>query len=231
MVAKKMFLGWAVIILCGVAVLLYVREHRLRTATVNDLVRAVYAQDKRKIDEILEHRPELVNARNREGFTALYLVCGPPGPIDMAEFLIEKGADVNARMANSETALIMAVTSLQPEIVRLLLSNGADPDATTGGGDHVLFIAAQQGRKDLIKLLVEHGANVNAKNRDGQTILFYDMILKDNGFIKTLVKRGIDVNVRDNADRMTAVEKARRYKYAEAVKILTAARDDANTGY
>jgi ankyrin repeat protein len=228
---KKIWLGWAVIILCGVVALLYVKEHRLRTATVSDLIRAVHAQDKRKVGEILEHRPELVNALSRDGFTALYHVCGPPGPIDMAEFLIEKGADVNAKMGNTETALIMAVTSLQPEIVRLLLSNGADPDATTGGGDHVLFIAAQQGRKDLIKLLVEHGANVNAKNRDGQTILFYDMILKDNGFLKTLVKRGIDVNVRDNADRMTAVEKARGYKYADAVEILTAARADVNTGY
>ena len=227
---KKMFLGWAVIILCGVAALLYVIEHRLRTATVRDLIRAVHAQDKREVGEILKRQPELVNARNRAGLTALYLVCGPPGPIDMVEFLIEKGADVNTRMGNKETALIMAIKSLQPEIVKLLLSNGADPDATTGGGDHVLFIAAQQGRKDLIKLLVEYGANVNAKNRDGQTILFYDMILKDNGFLKTLVKRGIDVNVRDNADRMTAVEKARGYKYADAVEILTAARADANTG-
>jgi ankyrin repeat protein len=227
---KKMFLGWAVIILCGVVALLYVTEHRLRTATAGDLIRAVHAQDKRKIGAILSRRPELVNARNREGLTALYLVCGPSGPIDMAEFLIEKGADVNAKMGNNETALIMAIKSLQPEIVRLLLSNGADPDATTGGGDHVLFIAAEQGRKDLMKLLVEYGANVNTKNRDGQTILFYDMILKDSEFLKTLVKRGIDVNVRDNADRMTAVEKARRHKYTDAVEILTASRAEVNTG-
>lgn len=229
MSGKKMLVGWAVIILCGVGVLLYVTEHRLRTATVNDLIRAVQAQDKRKVGEILEHRPELVNGLDRNGFTALYHVCGPPGPIDMAEFLIEKGADVNAKMANSETALIIAVRSLQPEIVRLLLSNGADPDATTGGREHVLFIAAQQGRKDLIKLLVKHGANVNAKNRDGQTILFYDIVFRDNDFLKTLLEKGIDVSVRDN-DGMTAVKMAIQYHCTEAAEILTAAGARVNTG-
>ena len=128
MSTKQMFLVWGVIILCGVAALLFVMEHRLRTATVSDLIRAVHAQDKTEVGEILKRRPELVNARNRQGFTALYMVCNAPPQIDMAEFLIEKGADVNAKMGNKATVLVHAVKSLQPEIVKVLLTDGRNAE-------------------------------------------------------------------------------------------------------
>ena len=217
---KILFL--AVLILAGIVAFFYVLEKRLESFTVNDLFRAIGAQNKREIALILKRRPELVNERNSEGMTVLCRVCGDPEPIDIVEFLIENGADVNAKMSNNGTALVRAVQNSRTDIVELLLVNGADADATTGDGGHVLFIAAKDGQKDIMKLLVAHGANVNARNHEGQTILFYDFVLKDNEFLKTILEKDIDINVRDS-DGMTAVKLARNYNYDQAVKTLTAA--------
>jgi serine/threonine-protein phosphatase 6 regulatory ankyrin repeat subunit B len=217
---KILFL--AVLILAGIVAFFYVLEKRLESFTVNDLIRAIDAQNKREMALILKHRPELVNERNSEGMTALCLVSGDPEPIDIVEFLIENGADVNAKMSNNVTALVRAVQNSRTDIVELLLVNGADADATTGDGGHVFFIAATCGQKDIIKLLVAHGANVNARNHEGQTILFYDFVFNDNDFLKTILEKGIDINVRDN-DGMTAVKLARNYNCDQAVKTLIAA--------
>ena len=218
----QIFLFFAVVVLAGIVAFFYVLEKRLQSFTVNDLFRAIGAQNKREIALVLKRRPELVNEQNSEGMTALCLVCGSSEPIDIIEFLIENGADVNAKMSNNETALVRAVHHSSTDEVELLLVNGADADATTGDGGHVLFLAAKDGQKAIMKLLVAHGANVNARNREGQTILFYDFVIKDNDFLKNILEKGIDVNVRDN-DGMTAVKLARNYKCDQAVKTLIAA--------
>ncbi|MHC4212870.1 MAG: ankyrin repeat domain-containing protein [Planctomycetota bacterium] len=219
-IRKILFL--AIVILTGIVAFFYVLEKRLASFTVNDLIRAIDAQNKREIALILKRRPELVNERNSEGMTVLHRVCGASEPIDIIEFLIENGADVNATMSNNKTALVRAVQHDSTDEVELLLVNGADADATTGDGGHVLFIAAKSGQKDIMKLLVAHGADVNARNREGQTILFYDFVLKDNDFLKTILEKDIDLNVRD-IDGMTAIKLARGYNFDQAVKTLIAA--------
>ncbi|XP_040408267.1 ankyrin repeat domain-containing protein 34C-like [Cygnus olor] len=48
----------------------------------------------------------------------------------MAEFLLEKGADVNARDCSERTVLIIAAVVGDTDIMRLLLQRGADPSLT-----------------------------------------------------------------------------------------------------
>jgi ankyrin repeat protein len=48
-----------------------------------------------------------------------------------AEFLIKKGADINARARDGSTALLMACFWSQNKVAQFLANNGANLDAST----------------------------------------------------------------------------------------------------
>ena len=62
---------------------------------------------------------------NRSGWTPLHYAC-TNGHLAIAEFLLDKGAMVNARSASDTTPLMMAVRAGNIELVKLLLDRGAD---------------------------------------------------------------------------------------------------------
>ena len=215
--SKKIFAILALFVLAGAVLVLLTRERRLRTATVGDLIRVVHADDRQEIEAILSRRPELLNAADSGG-TPLRVACGSQMK-DMAELLIEKGADVDAGGPGTSPPLITAVRSQYKDIVRLLLEKGANPNVRLGGGKHILFVAAQSGNRDIIRLLVAHGADVNATNRQGQTILFYDFVLKDSNLLKLTLEKGANINVRDE-DGSTPIDIAVRYNLTQTVQTL-----------
>jgi ankyrin repeat protein len=80
------------------------------------------------------------------------------GQIDVVEFLLMKGEDVNAKTKNGRTALILAVAKGHPEIVGMLLTHGADVNAKTENGLTALKIAERKGHTEIARLIRESGA-------------------------------------------------------------------------
>lgn len=120
-----------------------------------------------------------VDAQDNYGRTALmYLVdyYKPKERLEIAEFLIKSGANVNlltsqvpyARYDNQScnTALSIFVQNYDVEMVKLLLANGADVNLTCKGGNTPLNYAkdiSQYGvggdrKEEIIKILIEAGA-------------------------------------------------------------------------
>ena len=62
---------------------------------------------------------------NKSGWTPLHYAC-TNGHLQIAEFLLDKGAQVNALSDSDTTPLMMAVRSGNIQLVRLLLDRGAD---------------------------------------------------------------------------------------------------------
>ena len=72
-------------------------------------------------------------AVNRSGWTPLhYAASGPSLP--MIEFLLQRGADINAPSPNRSTPLMMAAGYGPPDAVELLLGKGADARARNDKG-------------------------------------------------------------------------------------------------
>lgn len=114
--------------------------------------------------------PDRVNNYSVDGFTALGLACFF-GHKEVAEFLINSGADINLQSNNNfgVSPLHSACAISSVELARLLINNGADVNARQKSGVTPLHSAAHQGNLELVKLLVANGAKTDAKNDREQT--------------------------------------------------------------
>ena len=109
------------------------------------------------------------NAKDEAG-NPLVMVAAAVGSTDAMRFLLDAGADVNARNAFGSTALIWSATDIAK--VRLLLERGANVNAAAKTGRTALFVAAMSDPSaDIVRLLVAKGADVKTKDAFGNTVL------------------------------------------------------------
>ena len=81
--------------------------------------------------EIIHAKPNWVNITNVSGETPLSIITGKNQNIEMLQFLIQKGADVNFQDHNGNTPLHLAAkneSQLSLRIMEILVESGADID-------------------------------------------------------------------------------------------------------
>ncbi len=94
-----------------------------------------------------------VNARGKEGFTALH-DAALSGNVGAVQILLDHGADINATDRDSgATPLYMAATMGREEVVNLLLEKGAD----TKKGPSAVKAAQTAGFDKVAAAIREHG--------------------------------------------------------------------------
>jgi quinoprotein dehydrogenase-associated probable ABC transporter substrate-binding protein len=86
------------------------------------------------------------------GYTPLMLASANDAK-QLAQALIQKGADVNARNAGGVTALMMAAANGRLDMINMLVKAGANVKAQTDRGDTALSIAQAKGDQKVIALL------------------------------------------------------------------------------
>uniref|UniRef100_H2ZNF9 Poly [ADP-ribose] polymerase n=1 Tax=Ciona savignyi TaxID=51511 RepID=H2ZNF9_CIOSA len=116
--------------------------------------------------------PNNINCRDQQGrnSTPLHLAAGYNNA-EVAEYLIEHGADVNAQDKGGLIPLHNASSYGHVEIAALLIKSNASVNATDRWAFTPLHEAAQKGRTQLCTLLLAHGADPTMKNQEGQTPL------------------------------------------------------------
>ncbi|TGL34957.1 ankyrin repeat domain-containing protein [Leptospira koniambonensis] len=85
-------------------------------------------------------------------FTPL-MIAAREGEVEIAEFLVRSGADINAKTRDGHTALMMAVYNRNLDIVKLLLKNGANVHIKSKQG-HTAFSEASLEEAIQIKELL-----------------------------------------------------------------------------
>ncbi|KRF97938.1 uncharacterized protein Dwil_GK21805, isoform B [Drosophila willistoni] len=101
-----------------------------------------------------------VNQMNNAGYTSVMLVSlaklKQPSHRTVVERLFQM-ADVNIRAKkHCQTALMLAVSHGNSDMVNLLLSNGADINIQDEDGSTALMCAAEHGRLDIVKYLLSN---------------------------------------------------------------------------
>ena len=91
------------------------------------------------------------------------------------------GASINEPIIASFTALKLAVTYGDSEVIKLLVESGAQIDLQDFSGNTALHSAITQDKPDVIKTLIELGANLYLRNNDHLSpIMLYDIRNRDN---------------------------------------------------
>lgn len=100
--------------------------------------------------------------KNSQHFTPLY-ACLYHDFYKGAEYLIEKGVDLNVRREyDGQTMLMKCAREGAYGLVEKMINAGADIHAVqTDDGKSALHLAAQYGRADVVKLLLRHGAQID----------------------------------------------------------------------
>lgn len=98
----------------------------------------------------------------------------------MAQMLVESGADVNLESPLGTPLANAATNAWNLEIVEMLLKAGANPNWQDKNGQTPLFYAAAGGNDDIITILLKAGADPDIKDNAGKVYLDVEKVKMDS---------------------------------------------------
>ena len=123
---------------------------------------------------------------------------------EVAQALINGGAEVNAERRNGETPLHAAVERDALQVAEILLESGADADATDEDGRTPLHAAAERDALQVAELLITSGAGIDEPDNTGETPLHWAARRNATLVAKLLIAR--DANLEATANRFLRTE-------------------------
>jgi ankyrin repeat protein len=149
------------------------------------------------------------------------------GELEIAQYLIDSGADVNAVDDQKETALFSAVKRDRVEIAQLLIDRGAKVNVKDSREFTPLIAAAAAGNPEIIKILVKAGGNIK-EEMFGLTPLMFAVASKKAEIVKLLVGLGAPVDQVSSLSGQTALLSAIYAGSAEMVQTLVDLKANVN---
>ncbi|KAJ6644845.1 Ankyrin repeat domain-containing protein 50, partial [Pseudolycoriella hygida] len=184
-----------------------------------------------------------VNLEDQNGNTLLHLAAYK-GESNIVEFLLSKGAEVNARNLQGRSPLISAALAEHYNIVEFLLSKGASVNMNgifnilnritllpnddkvnleDQNGNTLLHLAASVGKYNMLDSLLLNGAEVNAKNLDGRSPLASAALAGHYDSVEFLLSKGASIDMDGIFNILIGINSLplkERLEYTNLVKIL-----------
>jgi ankyrin repeat protein len=142
---------------------------------------------------------------------------------EIANILIEKGADIKARDGQGWTALFYAVDKGRLDMVKLFLDKGADIHTKSNNGDSLLVHAIDSNQPDIVEFLLQNGLDINERhNIVGTTPLMAAAVMNREKIAAILINKGANITAQlQNGD--TALALAIQKGHKNIVKLLQTA--------
>ncbi len=163
-------------------------EYLLSLGPKLDIFNSCVAGRSSEVLSSIDRDPALSQSHSTDGWTVLHLAAFFGHP-DLANALLDRGANVNARSTNGlkNCPLHAASAGGHAELVALLLKRGAEANAVQEGGWTALHSAALAGNRAMTEALLASGANREIRAANNQTAL--DLALsKGHGEVAALLE-------------------------------------------
>ncbi len=124
-----------------------------------------------------------VNERDSAG-TPMLCVASRSGRKEMIQWLVDKGADINAiSQDRGYSALMDAVWKSNYDITKILVDLGADVNIVAQDGQSLLVLATGTNNSRICELLAMKGANPLIKDKMGMSALDYARLFKKENLV------------------------------------------------
>ena len=107
-----------------------------------------------------------VNVNSRDACCSPLFLAAGEGRLNAVQYLLDQGADVNARERGGRTALTEAAFSGSNPVIKELILRGADVNAVSDAGT-ALDVATQANHAPVIDLLKYYGGKRSCELRGG----------------------------------------------------------------
>ena len=135
--------------------------------------------------------------------------------------------DINVRVEDYNTPLMLASKKGNKGAVRFLIEAGADIKAVNRLGNTALLLASENGHTEVVRLLIEAGADVGFEGGNWKTAL---LLASENGHtevVRLLIEKGgVDAHAVSHSRRETALLLASENGHTEVVRLLIEAGAD-----
>jgi len=153
------------------------------------------------VERLLTAHPQDLNAKGGDWGAPLNAAL-TKGHLDIALFLLGRGADGQNRGPMDQTGLYIASSRGYADVVRSLIDRGADLNAICQDYDEhgevkwtPLQVAISQERRDIVVLLLERGADMEILPSSlNQTALYMASSRGCADVVRLLIDRGADLN-------------------------------------
>ncbi|MEW5674783.1 ankyrin repeat domain-containing protein [Flavobacterium enshiense] len=130
---------------------------------------------------------------------------------DVAEELIERGADVNTYASDIDRTILMEAffsDSIQPQVIHKIIDAGADLTIKTKDKETALMFACTDNDIIAVKKILAANTDINAESKNGQTALCYAARNKtqDTVLLELLVAKGAKINTNTIYGRNALIE-------------------------
>ena len=169
-------------------------------ASAETIVEAAKNGDLQAVKNLLAQDPSNLNATDEAKYTPLHWAC-MRAHWDVAEYLIEKGADLNVAGGDGGTQINWAVHHDNVEIVKLMVEKGAKLNIRNKWGMTELHTAIWRGCIRVVEYLLDKGSDPAIKTNEGWTAMHYAFRSGHDNVIELLKRRGISLKVQDNTGR------------------------------
>ena len=171
------------------------------------------------------------------------------GRKEVAEFLINEGADVNAKNQADATPLDKAIEKNRDETAGLLRKHGGktveeledegnrtdqiavvtQPEPQTAKTPDIsIHEAASEGYPEVVKRLLAAGADVNVRDDAGRTLLHEASYAGHKEIVELLITKGADLNAKGLLDGATPLHFAAFRGHKEVFELLITKGADLN---
>jgi ankyrin repeat protein len=121
--------------------------------------------------EELKFNPNVISAT---GENSLHYVVRRPKQLDIINYFIGKGLDVNKVNNEGATPLMYAAsTNTDLETIAMLIAKSKNINQVDKKGASALAMAVRRNSPDVVKLLIEKGADVNLIDKEGYNLAYY----------------------------------------------------------
>lgn len=113
------------------------------------------------------------NKKMGNGIATAVLFAFANGNVQIFEYLIKSGGDINFKDPDGGTYLIGAAIDINLPLIRVLLANDVNINAQNNQGINALMVSSRMGYVEIVELLLNNGADISAKDKEEMTALMH----------------------------------------------------------